>query len=57
MPDIGETYPVNPIWPTKPGKGPERRKRPKPAAEREKERRDEQEREGPDDRPHIDDYA
>ncbi len=57
MPDIGETYPVNPIWPTKPGKGPERRKRPKPAAEREKKRRDEQEREGPDDRPHIDDYA
>ncbi len=57
MPDIGETYPVNPIWPTEPGKGPGQRKRPEPPSKRDKERRDDQEQEKPDDSPHIDDYA
>ena len=57
MPDIGETYPVNPIWPTEPGKGPGQRKRPEPPSKRDKERRDDQEQEKPYDSPHIDDYA
>lgn len=56
MPDIREPNSLNPIWPTKPGKSPGKRKQPV-VPEKEKGQRKQRDEERPDDRPHIDDYA
>lgn len=58
MPDIGETNPINPIWPTKPGDRPKPRRRPKPPEDKPSEQQDKQKKNGPDDgHPKVDDYA
>jgi hypothetical protein len=61
MPDIGESYPIKPIWPTRPENQTDRRRRPhKENGDQEQpdeEKKQEQPRERPGDTPHIDDYA
>jgi len=59
MSDIGDNYPINPIWRSKPGERPGQRRRiDESTSEREKrQQKDEQERKKPDDQPRIDDYA
>jgi hypothetical protein len=63
MPDIGQPYPIKPVWPTRPENQTGRRKRPHKDSEHEdngqteEEQPQEQPRERPGGTPHIDDYA
>ncbi len=67
MPDIGQPYPIKPVWPTRPENQTGRRKRPDKDSDREEgepaeeekpqEQPQEQPRERPGGTPHIDDYA
>lgn len=59
MPDIGEPYPIKPVWPTRPerrtGKRKQKEQPEKDSGEARKE--PDQDEDLPNDKPHIDDYA